>query len=228
MITEIFSSIQGEGIYVGQPQIFIRFAKCNLNCDYCDTPRRPGKKYGLYDILDEISRLDASGTIRTVSVTGGEPLLYTAILKTLLPEIKKRHFDVHLETNGVLSSALAEVLDFVDVIAMDIKLPSAQKRNKSFWTRHRNFLMLAAGRKKNIFVKIVITDKTTAEEIKKAVTIIYDVDPKIPVVLQPVTPANRTRKKIPRGRAEEFQRLAKTVLTDVRVIPQVHKVLGVK
>ena len=39
MITEIFCSIQGEGLYLGQKQIFVRFAHCNLDCDYCDEPK---------------------------------------------------------------------------------------------------------------------------------------------------------------------------------------------
>ncbi|MFA6988722.1 MAG: 7-carboxy-7-deazaguanine synthase QueE [Candidatus Gastranaerophilaceae bacterium] len=36
-IIEIFSSIQGEGPYIGYKQLFVRFSECNLNCNYCDT-----------------------------------------------------------------------------------------------------------------------------------------------------------------------------------------------
>jgi 7-carboxy-7-deazaguanine synthase len=36
-ITEIFLSIQGEGLQSGLPTLFIRFSGCNLRCTYCDT-----------------------------------------------------------------------------------------------------------------------------------------------------------------------------------------------
>lgn len=225
-ITDIFLSIQGEGLYVGQPQLFIRFAGCNLDCDYCDTVKKGGRGYGAFEILNLISTLNASNAVNTISITGGEPLLYTDFLRSILPQLKKRNFKIYLETNGTLPASLAKILDFVDIVAMDMKLPSSQKGQRSFWTKHRDFLTLA--RKKDVFVKMVITDRTTQGDIKKAVAVIDDIDPRIPLVLQPVTPANRIRKKPSLDKLFEFQRLARTVLDDVRVIPQMHKVLGVK
>lgn len=225
-ITEIFSSIQGEGIYAGQPQIFIRFAKCNLGCAFCDTVKKNGKAYSAFQVLDMINRLNISGAVDTVAITGGEPLLYVDFLTRLLPILKKRNLKVYLETNGTLPSALEGVLRFVDTIAMDIKLPSGQKVNRASWARHRDFLNLA--KKKDVFVKIVVTDKTTKEEIKKAISIVDDMDPQIPLVLQPVTPANRVKKRVSLNKLIEFQQLAKRVLDDVRIIPQIHKALGAR
>lgn len=225
-IADIFLSVQGEGVYVGQPQIFIRFSGCNLNCDFCDTPSPKGRPYGVFDIVDSVNSLNSSGAVNTISITGGEPLLYTDFLKLILPQFKKRNFRIYLETNGTLPGSLTEVLDFIDVIAMDMKLPSAQKKQRSFWTTHRDFLNRA--RKKDVFVKVVVTDKTTKGEIKKVAAIMDDIDSGIPLVLQPVTPANRIRKKVSLRAMFEFQKLAKTVLNDVRIISQVHKALGVK
>ncbi|MCM8781523.1 MAG: 7-carboxy-7-deazaguanine synthase QueE [Candidatus Omnitrophica bacterium] len=224
-ITEVFLSIQGEGIYVGQPQIFIRFAKCNLDCDFCDTTKKGGKRYSVFELLHLINEINSQHTINTISITGGEPLLHIDFLKSLLPQLKKRNFKVYLETNGTLPDGLHKILNFVDIIAMDMKLPSSQK-GKGFWTRHRDFLNLA--KRKKVFVKIVVTNKTTPEEIKKTVAIIDDVDPNIPFVLQPVTPANRIKKKVPLGTLFAFQRLAKSVLNEVSIIPQVHKILGAR
>lgn len=224
-ITEIFSSVQGEGIFVGQPQIFIRFSRCNLNCDFCDTVKSGGKNYDLYDLLDFIGGMSAVKTIDTISLTGGEPLLHVDFLTRVLPHLKKRNFKIYLETNGTLPAALEKVVGLVDVVAMDMKLPSSN-RGRNFWTRHRDFLNIA--RKKTVFVKVVATAKTSLDEIRKVIAIIDDIDADIPLVIQPVTPANRVRKKVQPDKLFEFQRLAKMVLNDVRIIPQMHKLIGVK
>lgn len=225
-ITHIFSSVQGEGIFVGQPQIFIRFAKCNLDCDFCDAVKKGGKDYGVFELLDAISAINSSMSVNTISITGGEPLLYVDFLKAILPQLKKRNFKIYLETNGTLPGNLKRILDYVDIIAMDMKLPSAHKKQKKFWSAHRDFLNIA--KKKNIFVKVVVTNRATREEMKKVIEIIDDADPKIPLVIQPVTPARRVRKKISLARLFEFQTMATMVLDDVRVIPQIHKMLGVQ
>ncbi|MEI8175280.1 MAG: 7-carboxy-7-deazaguanine synthase QueE [Candidatus Omnitrophota bacterium] len=224
-ITEIFSSIQGEGLYVGEPQIFVRFSGCNLDCAFCDTVKKGGKEHGVVEILNAVDLLSGADAARTVVLTGGEPLLAVDFLRQLLPQLKKRHYRIYLETNGMLPGNLEKVLAMVDIIAMDIKLPSAQ-RGKGFWTLHRAFLNLAKSRK--VFVKVVVTDATTEDEIGKASALINDIDFRIPLVLQPVTPANRIRKKVPAARLLRFQSAAKKILHDVRIIPQVHKQLGMR
>ncbi|MCX5715505.1 MAG: 7-carboxy-7-deazaguanine synthase QueE [Candidatus Omnitrophica bacterium] len=225
-ITEVFSSIQGEGIFVGEPQVFVRLAKCNLDCDFCDTPKKGGRQYSDFELIELITSLAASNAASVVAVTGGEPLLYPDFLRRLLPQLKKRNFKIYLETNGTLPGNLKKILDHVDVVAMDMKLPGAQKGKRSFWTEHRDFLGLA--KEKKAFVKIVVTVNTTPEEIKKAAAIINDIDPRIPLVLQAVTPGRRIKKKAPLKKLLEFQRLAKVVLDDVRIIPQVHRLIGAR
>src|SRR5512140_798032 len=91
-VSEIFASYQGEGIYTGQPQIFVRFVGCNLRCDYCDTPANQSldenqKYYSLETIISRIKTLSSQkisgceGSVpKTVSLTGGEPLLYPHFL----------------------------------------------------------------------------------------------------------------------------------------------------
>ena len=46
-IKEIFSSIQGEGPYVGEKHVFVRFCKCNLACKYCDTDFISGNEFSV-------------------------------------------------------------------------------------------------------------------------------------------------------------------------------------
>jgi len=225
-ISEVFSSIQGEGIYVGQPQIFVRFSGCNLDCKYCDTPWEKGKTYDAYELLDLVNQADPSGLIRVISITGGEPLLYADFLRFFLLRLRERNYKIYLETNGTLPESMAKVIHLVDTVAMDIKLPGSQKKGKAHWARHREFLDVIKG--KDCFIKAVVTNKTQPDEVRKAASIIDDCSPRIPFVLQPVSPARKVKSKISIKKLFEFQRLSKKILDDVRIIPQVHKIIGVK
>ena len=98
-IREIFESIQGEGPYVGEKQLFIRFCGCNLNCNYCDTDFDVEKSqdYTPTELFEEITKLD---DVFTVSLTGGEPL----VRKDDIIRLCEKHDDCgfHAFTNGTL------------------------------------------------------------------------------------------------------------------------------
>ena len=56
-IKEIFTSIQGEGTYVGEKQTFVRFCKCNLACKYCDTDFSAGVEYSSFDLGQKLKQI---------------------------------------------------------------------------------------------------------------------------------------------------------------------------
>jgi 7-carboxy-7-deazaguanine synthase len=218
-ITEIFNSIQGEGIYVGQMQTFIRFYGCNLKCVFCDENiKSTFKEWTVKDIIKHITK----DSHKTISLTGGEPLLQVQFLKLLLPELKARKFNIYLETNGVLKDNLLEVIDSVDVISMDIKLPSSTALGQ-YWKEHKEFLTIA--KSKETFVKVIVTKKTNYEDIKKAVKLVAEADKGIPFILQPAALKGKIE---PIDNFEKFYKIASSGLDNVRIIPQVHKILGVK
>ncbi len=227
-ITEIFASIQGEGLFVGEKQIFVRFVDCNLDCDYCDTKiSKRVNELASERVLNKIENLK-TGKINSVSLTGGEPLLYADFLKILIPQIKKLDLKTYLETNGTLPEELKKIIGLIDYAAMDIKLPSSG--NPACWEEHQEFLAVlnkSRIRPDNYFVKIILTAKTRAAEIKKAVEIIASVSRHIPLVLQPVTPIRQIRAMLPKN-IFAFQDLALASLSSVKVIPQMHKFLGVR
>ncbi len=99
-LIEIFSSIQGESSYIGYPCIFIRFAECNLRCNYCDTKYSYKANFSLNvaNILDEIRKYHP---IKLVEITGGEPLLQAEITD-LVEALLTNNYQVLLETNGSL------------------------------------------------------------------------------------------------------------------------------
>jgi len=236
-VAEVFSSIQGEGLYVGCRQVFVRLAGCNLACVYCDTPAarreaaaaRVERTAGERDFFSVANPLPAAtlaeyvnGLLATphhsVSLTGGEPLCQAAALAALAPALAGR---IYLETNGTLPAELALLLPHVDIISMDIKLPTSAGR--ACWEEHRRFLALAAARE--VFVKVVVTGAATAAEVRQALALVAAVDRRIPVVLQPATPAGKAAAPEP-ATMLRLQALALTLVDDVRVIPQTHKMMG--
>ncbi|HAZ10275.1 MAG: hypothetical protein A2047_03240 [Omnitrophica bacterium GWA2_41_15] len=218
-ITEIFTSIQGEGLYIGQVQTFVRFYGCNIKCGFCDERRKTGfKEYSAQELMSVIIK----ESNRVISFTGGEPLLYAGFLKEILPELKKKGFIVYLETNGTLKNKLLKIIDFLDIISMDIKLPSSTGC-RAYWKAHADFLKEAV--KKKAFVKSVITNKTTLSDIRKAVSIIKRIDKAIFFILQPVTINNKIQKIT---KAQKFLDIANSTLDNVRFIPQAHKILDIR
>lgn len=229
-ISEIFSSLQGEGPYLGIPQIFVRFGRCNMHCGYCDELDK--MKIGAYDvlpmenILENISAFEKEkGPHHSISLTGGEPLFYAPFLRTFLPELKNRGFTTYLETNGTLPGALASVIDHCDIIAMDFK-PSSSTGDRDFLEEHEAFLNIAA--QKEVFVKVVVTPETKAEEIRACAEIVARSNPKTPFILQPLSDPFGINTRSLELIQNEILSITRTHLEDVRVIPQMHKIWGVR
>ena len=241
-MVECFSSIQGEGVLVGLRQAFLRFSGCNLNCSFCDTPGMtkapegclleltPGRR-DFFTVTNPVScdrvvslmeswTLGWPGTHHSISVTGGEPLLYGAHLLEWLPRLRAL-LPIHLETNGTLAGPLAPLIPHLNYIGMDFKLPSASGCGE-LWQEHRAFLELAC--KKRVYVKVVVDRGTEDWEIERCCALIAGVDAAIPLILQPMTHPDGTIAISP-FRTLQFQELARG-LKEVRVIPQTHKFMG--
>jgi len=219
-ITEIFRSIQGEGLYFGEEQIFVRFFGCNLRCKFCDTRLNRFTEYDPDELLEEI-KLYKNGD-STVSFTGGEPLLQNYFLKEALKLTRREGYKNYLETNGTLHSALEDVIDDVDIVAMDFKLPSSTGL-KDFWHHHRRFLEVAS--QKETFIKMVICRDTNEEDFKAGIELIKEINNFLILVLQPNSYDDSLymHKKI-----DALKDIAKTSHITACLIPQLHKKIGVR
>ena len=229
-ISEIFSSLQGEGPYLGVPQIFVRFGRCNMHCGYCDELDK--MQSGAYEVLpmdtllEKISVFEKNkGPHHSVSLTGGEPLFYAPFLRTFLPELKKRGFMTYLETNGTLPGALASVIEHCDIVAMDMKPPSSTG-DRAFWDEHEAFLKISS--QKDVFVKVVVTPETKGEEIRICAEIVARSNPKSSFIFQPLSDPFGINSRSLELIEKEFLSIARAHLDDVRVIPQMHKIWGVR
>lgn len=241
-LVEMFSAIQGEGPIVGQRQIFIRFLGCHIACAYCDTPathtkqrkcrieKTPGKRdferlenpVQLAEIAKRIASLDELRIHDGISLTGGEPLQHIKAIKQLIP-LLPAHLPLYLETDGIIYKNLKEIIDQIDMIGMDIKLPSTTGL-QGFWEEHQQFIEIA--NQKELFVKLVLTQETCEDELKKAIELVSNCNPNIPLVLQPVTPYGLVQNPPSPEQLLNWQALAKQSLKRVLAIPQTHKIMG--
>lgn len=107
-VTSRFYTIQGEGPFSGRCAIFIRLAKCNLACSFCDTYFDGGTWYDIDDLCDQIETLIPENVpMQNVGVvlTGGEPLLQKNIT-TLIRKLDYRYAFVQIESNGIIHQSL--------------------------------------------------------------------------------------------------------------------------
>jgi organic radical activating enzyme len=224
-INEIFTSIQGEGPYVGVKQAFIRFCGCNLRCDYCDTTQLPNEDYIEFD-AEELTKYVGDfnlKTVHSVSLTGGEPLLWADFLVEFLPRLKQDFKGkIYLETNSTLKDNLEKVIEFVDIISADIKLPSASGIENSFAV-HDEFFKVARKYDKEIFAKIVFDENILDDEISHCLKLSEKYN--LPLILQPKT----VNDKVSVDKEKVFEVFNKFLVSqpNTRLIPQVHKFLGI-
>lgn len=236
-VTEIFSSIQGEGLLLGERMIFVRLAGCPWRCRYCDTPGSlsagDGPILSVEEVLDKIHHLQEERVHKWVSFTGGEPLMQTEFLKGLMAGCRRLDLSTYLETSGTHPELLKRVVEEADQVAMDVKLPSAVGR--AFWDEHAEFLKAGAGK---TFLKIVLTAETTDEELERAFQLAASIEPVPVVVLQPVTPVAELADRLagkngppsvlppPPARLAAWWEWSRRKLPAVKLIPQMHPIWG--
>ena len=229
-INEIFSSIQGEGKLIGRRQIFIRFSGCNLDCNYCDTPRSRDPNFGtpyseeeLFNSVDKLITPD----FHSISITGGEPLLHADFIKSFL---EKYDFNCLLETNGSLPSNLKKILNVIDYASVDIKLPehcSTSNHNKLLMSELES-LNLLIDEGINTYCKVVVLPSTTVEMISmiasKISETVTDIS-NLSMVIQPSDPLDDWKENS--KKLFEISEKAGEYM-DVLTIPQVHKILSIR
>lgn len=226
-ISEIFSSLQGEGTHVGERHIFIRFEECHMHCQYCDELDKVGVEMTLGEVMAEVRRLDEEeGPHSYVSLTGGEPLLYLPFLKPLMAHLKADGFKTYLETSGVLHRALEEVIGWCDCIAMDMK-PSSVTKEKNFFEEHEQFLKTALS--KETFVKMVLSKEIDVAEFDRLVDVIAKVAPETPLVLQPIsTEIEGHDDPDLMALLGVLQQQASRQLSRVSIVPRFHRILKIR
>ncbi len=200
-ISEIFFSIQGEGVLIGTPTTFVRTVGCNLDCSWCDTryAREGGKDMTAEEVSAAVDKIGAP----FVSLTGGEPLIQSDI-NLLVGMLLEDGYHITIETNGSLPLDRLPTSEEI-MISMDIKCPSS---GMSGHNHYENLDFLSPRDQ----LKFVIADRVDYLFAKK---VLVEHDVNAPVIM---TPAGGI----------DMLPLAEWILTDklwVRVLPQLHKII---
>jgi len=209
-ISEIFHSIEGEGIEVGRPEIFVRLAKCNLKCTWCDTKYswNDGKEMSVNETLNEIAKYPC----KSVSITGGEPLLQKEELVVLIQQLKKSSYWIQINTNGTILDK--KIFESVDLVSMDCKCPSSGTKSELDVLKKTKDLFASKSQ-----FKFIISNEEDYQYAKNIVTSLLKGAPN--VIFQPEWDSRTISKK-----------LAELVMKDqldVRIILQQQKIIwGVK
>ena len=204
-ISEIFYSIQGEGIEIGMPTVFVRLFACDLRCTWCDTmyavEGRDFTEVSLDKVIDEIQKWDC----KRVCITGGEPLIQMEEVSELASELIKMGYNILLETSG--HKMPPEVFwGENSVISMDCKCPASGMHDRM------DFSLYPKLRSRDQ-LKFVIQDEADYEY---AVNILGRLRIKANIIFQPAGGL---------GVGWITERVIRDNLSGVRVLPQLHKII---
>ncbi|MCI5736526.1 7-carboxy-7-deazaguanine synthase QueE [Methanobrevibacter ruminantium] len=145
-VSEIFTSFQGEGPYIGTPATFLRLYGCNLNCEWCDTDISTYEMLSVDDVAEILMTQMEFNNINLLVITGGEPTLQMEEIKRLIKELPE-DIKIQFETNGSIFEYLPEI---------EYVISPKEDKEKVFENYHKY---------DNVFFKFVITSKEDIDEV---------------------------------------------------------------
>ena len=145
-VSEIFTSFQGEGPYIGTPATFLRLYGCNLNCEWCDTDISTYEMLSVDDVAEILITQMEFNNINLLVITGGEPTLQMEEIKRLIKALPD-DIKIQLETNGSIFEYLPEI---------EYVISPKEDKEKVFENYYKY---------ENVFFKFVITSKEDIDEV---------------------------------------------------------------
>ncbi|RPJ32624.1 MAG: 7-carboxy-7-deazaguanine synthase QueE [Nitrosopumilales archaeon] len=234
-VSEIFTSIEGEGIFVGKKTLFIRFSGCHLKCRWCDTkyalPLDSGTDYQIDEIKDLIIKELQPFTYK-VNFTGGEPLLQTQAVIELADFIKKQtNLKTYMESSCFDSELFSKVLPYIDICKVEFKTDDSKvvedEEYDNLLLNEIRCLELAIESNKATYIKIVVTNSTNLESFKN---LVYNISKKIKpsdilgFIIQPSFGIDQPTV----NKLLDTYDIVQPMFPEVRIIPQLHKEMGAR
>lgn len=221
LINSIYRATEGEGVFLGRPQIFVRYQGCSVGCLNCDSKDtwEFKKEMGieLSEILERIHSEGYDGSIKNVSITGGDPLHPSHVphVIELVKALKERGYFINIEAAG--TRVVDEIFDLVDYISFDYKTPSTGVK-----TPLKNIQKMNTQYKNKFQLKAVISDRRDFDSVIDAFKGLSDTESSLnfPWVL---TPCYNTQEQFPLDRFMNVLNWNEENGGHFRVIGQQHK-----
>ena len=231
-IFEIFTSIEGEGIFYGTKTLFVRLAGCPFTCFYCDTkeslPLDSGKEFSIEDAIMEIGSQIQSNTFK-VNFTGGDPLLQHQAVALLAKNIQDRKIPTYLESSCFDVDRFNHVLPFIDYIKIEFKTRESEfvdiQHYEKLISESLKCLESSINQQKITYIKIVVSSKTKITDFNNLVENIFKIRNSEKIsgfIIQPTY-------GISEPSLEQLMEMYDCVFPkfrDVKIVPQLHKFIG--
>lgn len=221
LINSIYRATEGEGVFLGRPQIFVRYQGCTVGCLNCDSKETwdftEEMGQSLESILESIHKEGFSGSIKNVSITGGDPLhpRHVPHVLALVKLLKQKKYYINIEAAG--TRVVDEIFDLVDYISFDFKTPSTGVK-----TPLQNISKMISQYSGKFQIKAVIADQTDFEATLEAFKIL-SLEDKTSLNPWVLTPCFNNNEKFPLERFSKVLEWNEKNGGFFRVIGQQHK-----
>ena len=234
-INEVFTSIEGEGPYFGTKTIFVRMSGCHLSCHWCDTTYALPKNSGTNLTVDEAKDLimkELQPSTYKINFTGGEPLVQHQAVAELAKFAKQnKGLRTYIESSCFDSLRFSKVLPYIDICKVEFKMSDSRVVDQDNYSHlllnQVTCLKLAIVQRKKTYVKVVVTGSSDINEFNNLVKEIFaNTEPGnlVGFVIQPCSGVDEpTIEKL-----LSFYDCVYPMYDEVRIIPQLHKLMGVR
>jgi 7-carboxy-7-deazaguanine synthase len=233
-LSEIFTSIEGEGILFGTKTMFVRLAGCPFKCHWCDTPYAlpmdSGINYSVGEVKEIIIKSLQPNTYK-INFTGGEPLVqYEAVLE-LAKFVRQKGLRVYLESSCYDAVRFSKVLPYIDICKVELKLRDSKIVNeKQYCNLLKNeleCLRQAVNSSKTTYIKVVVTNSSNLKEFKDIVCEVFRIAKPSKLagfIIQPSYRVDEPTLDVLFG----FYDAVYPMYDQVRIVPQLHKIIGAR
>jgi organic radical activating enzyme len=229
---EIFTSIEGEGILFGTKTLFVRLAGCPFTCFYCDTkeslPLDSGKEYTIEEACKLID-FNLKNQTYKVNFTGGDPLIQHDAVAELARYIQTKKIPTYLESSCFDSNRFNHVLPFFDIIKIEFKTEDSEFVDIIHYEKlienALNCLKLSITAKKTTYIKIVVSSKTKLTDFTDLIGKIFNIISSQDIdgfIIQPTYGISEPSLDLLLNLYDKVY----PYYNDVKVVPQLHKLIG--